>query len=358
VRDASPNLEGDANLAGDGFPVTTTAATFVASNDEAWAVGDARAADAENYEPLAEEWMGTSWKIVRTAKLASEEGFLKGVSGTGPEDVWAVGEGRSSSGTVPVAEHWNGSDWSDVAIAGAEGSLHAVSADSASDAWAVGETVANSDGTITREPLIEHWNGSEWGTVASAAGSGNELVAVDALSPSDVWALGVARPSRGYSGDRTGVIEHWNGSGWSIALQLPTGTVLSSIDGVSADDVWAVGASVDDQLIEHWNGSEWSALESPPALAGDHEDLSGVSALSANDVWAVGTGNRPVSEDGIEDASTELFELTEQWNGSSWTVVPSESGSGATSVSGIAGGPLFAAGESENLSLILQQPAP
>jgi hypothetical protein len=73
--------------------------------------------------------------------------------------------------------------------------------------------------------------------------------------------------------------------------------------------------------------------------------LTGVSALSASDVWAVGSGT----------GSGEGFQLTEHFNGSKWTVVPSEAGDGARSVSGLAGGPLFAVGQgpgNENKTLI------
>jgi hypothetical protein len=60
------------------------------------------------------------------------------------------------------------------------------------------------------------------------------------------------------------------------------------------------------------------------------------------------------------ESSVEL-QLTEHFNGSKATVLPSESGDGARSVSGLAGGPLFAVGQGpgkESKTLILRQPAP
>jgi hypothetical protein len=83
--------------------------------------------------------------------------------------------------------------------------------------------------------------------------------------------------------------------------------------------------------------------------------LTGVSALSASDVWAVGYGAREVSPEATID-----FQLTEHFNGSKWTVVPSEAGDGARSVFGLAGGPLFAVGQgvNENKTFIIRQPAP
>jgi hypothetical protein len=111
---------------------------------------------------------------------------------------------------------------------------------------------------------------------------------------------------------------------------------------VSPDDIWAVGAPGYEapQLIEHWNGSEWSVVptEGLPAA-----NLSGVVALSANDVWAVGRG------------------FTEHWNGRTWTVVPNAGEhSRVEPPSGLAGGPLFDVGANEDggEGVIIEQPAP
>jgi hypothetical protein len=278
--------------------MTPRGSAFVASGSEAWAVGQARPLSEEGFAPLAEEWNGSAWKIVPTAELGAPTGAsvpLNGVSGTGPSDVWAVGEDRSSAGTKPVAEHWNGSSFTNVSPSNSEGALLAVSADSTSDVWAVGKT-----GGLTTAPLIEHWNGSEW----------------------------------------------------SVLLSLSNGR-LSSISAVSANDIYAVGMCTSNQVIEHWNGSSWSpegpAIPEGPGITGGA--LTGVSALSASDVWALGSGTGTGGD----------FQLTEHFNGSKWTVVPSESGDGARSVSGLAGGPLFAVGqgpENENKTLILRQPAP
>jgi hypothetical protein len=340
-REASPNVEAKE------FPYDALHSVFTASGSEAWAVGEARPLSEQGFQALAEEWNGSAWKVVPTAEVGAIAGaseVLNGVSGTGPSDVWVVGEDRSSAGTKPVAEHWNGSSFTNASPSNSEGALLAVSADSTSDVWAVGKTPT---GLFTTAPLIEHWNGTSWSVTPSAPESGNEVTAVDALSPTNVWAVGTLNP-RG-RGTHHSVIEHWNGSEWSIVLGPISG--LSSISAVSANDIYAVGLAGTTAL--HWNGSEWSpegpaTPEGPGITSGG---LSGVSALSASDVWGVGTGIR----------NGETFQLTEHFNGSKWTVVPSESVDGATTVSGLAGGPLFAAGPgapAENRTFILRQPAP
>ncbi len=345
-REASPNVEAPQ------FPFDSLHSVFVASSNQAWAVGEDRPTSGEGFAALAEQWNGSKWTIVPTAELGVEKGAstpLNGVSGTGPSDVWAAGEARSSAGTTPVVEHWNGSHWSKATLPSVEGSLRAVSADGTSDAWAVGKTTTGS-------PLIEHFNGATWSVVPSAPGSGNQLIAVAALSPSNAWALGLFKPRRGIG---NGVIEHWNGSEWSIVVTFASGTTLSSISAVSASNIWAVGsASGTQQLIEHWNGSEWSVAgpATPEGSGITGGRLTGVSALNASDVWAVGEGTKNKTEAGVEVSTN--FELTEHWNGSKWTVVPSNSGPGAESVSGLLGGPLFAVGQTENRTFVLRQPVP
>jgi hypothetical protein len=319
---------------------------FAASPTQAWAVGESRVpASGDNFNALIEEWNGSAWSIVPGANVgpATSTTPLYGVSGSGPDDVWAVGQ--DSNTNTSLIEHWNGTSWSLVASPANEppfGQLNTVSADSPTDAWAGGYSFPND--TITS--LIEHWNGTTWTVVPDAAPSDTRILSIAAVSPTDVWALGLT--GTGPQRDRTDVMEHWNGSQWSVVTLPTSGPSLSSISAVSANDVWAVGGGV----IEQWNGTQWSEVASP--------DGGGfaVHALSADDVWTV-NGNGTV---------------TQQWNGTQWNSVPPAAsvptgfvlggGSiyGAESLSGVPGGPLFAVGGNSgggnNLATILEQPQP
>jgi len=340
-----------ASLVGDDFDVLSS--VYAASSSEAWAVGGQRSENSEAFVSLFEEWTGSAWKAVTGAALgsASTGSSLSDVSGTGPQNVWAVGS-NSSSSVSGLIEHWNGTSWSASPTATGEptdSTLAAVSADSASDAWAVGESAVSEPHNTGRQPLIEHYNGSSW-SVVQGAFTGNEndtLIAVDAVSPSDVWALGVAKP-RSYSGAGTSVLEHFNGAEWSIVSAAETSTAahLHAITGTSADDLWAVGEEGPSPVIEHYNGTSWSVITSP-AAAEDKGGLLSVTELSPTDVWAVGRG------------------VTEHYNGTSTNVVASASEEASLearveSTSGISGGPLFAVGSEHggNDALILEQPAP
>src|SRR6266576_2778360 len=108
-----------------------------------------------------------------------------------------------------------------------------------------------------------------WQIIASPNGPRqvNELHSVSALAENDVWAAGVS-----YNTERTlgsTLIEHWNGSRWSV-VPSPNSSAsvnkINAIAAVSASDVWAVGTaptSTDTALILHWNGTAWSVVLNP-----------------------------------------------------------------------------------------------
>ncbi len=89
---------------------------------------------------------------------------------------------------------------------------------------------------------------------------------------------------------------HWNGSKWSVVPSQNPETESNYLQGVAvvtANNIWAVGYAYDfntnpTTLIEHWNGSKWSVVPSPnrqpPA-----DSLSAVAILSAHDIWAIGS---------------------------------------------------------------------
>ena len=139
----------------------------------------------------------------------------------------------------------------------------------------------------------------------------SQLDGVAMAGASRAWAVGFARhaqptccvPFRA-------LIEHWNGTAWSIvsAASLPGGddTRLHAVTVISPANVWAVGGmsvpgGTAHSLIEHWNGTSWSVVPSPaaePAAA----SLAGISAASPSDIWAVGdrNGGNPITATLIE----------------------------------------------------------
>ena len=150
-----------------------------------------------------------------------------------------------------------------------------------------------------------------WSVVPSPSpGSENELNGVASVSANDVWAVGDT--------DQQTLTLHWDGTSWSVvASPNVTGSATDTLQAaaaVSTKDVWAVGqfiiGSSVQTLIEQWNGMSWSVVPSPAV-----GQLRGIAIVSATDIWAVGE---------FVDPNTGITTtVIEQWNGTAWSVVTS-----------------------------------
>ncbi len=139
------------------------------------------------------------------------------------------------------------------------------------------------------------------------------------MASNDVWAVGT-------NALETTVAAHWNGRRWSLVStpSLHDGiSPLNSLTGVSAvstNDVWASGyeGNVNNQnfakpYMLHWDGTSWNLITTPN-MGGEGSRLNGTVALSSTDVWAVGQ---------TQLRNGSILTLTEQFDGATWTAVPS-----------------------------------
>jgi len=265
-----------------------------ASND-VWAVGHYYNGTLD--QTLVAHWDGSAWSAEPGPNLGSHaNNYLNGVLALASNDYWAVGYYSDTSVAQTLVMHWNGSSWTLTSpnVGGSNNELNGVSALSNSDVWAVGFYDSNGN----RQTLVEHWNGSAWSVVTSPnPGIAPLLNGVLDLASNNVWAVGDYYNS---SGILQTLVEHWNGSAWSVVSSPNVGSGHNYLDGVSAlasNDIWAVGSyfnasDVQQTLIEHWNGSAWSVVPSPNA--GSHDNaLNGVATLPGGDVWAVGYHGNP-----------------------------------------------------------------
>ncbi|HEY7348043.1 MAG TPA: hypothetical protein VH599_06950 [Ktedonobacterales bacterium] len=203
--------------------------------------------------------------------------------------------------------------WSKVAnpvLPGKQNQFNAVAAVSAQNIWVVGSGAS----THQDQALIEHWNGTRWSVVVNPEVGSVALNGIAALSAKDIWAVGSASAQP--------FIEHWNGSAWQVvqSASVPgTQSTLSAVAALSAANAWAVGhffASQDSPshaLIEHWDGKSWSIVQNPD-LGALSSDLESIAASSASDIWAVGSS---APDKGFSS------NLIEHWDGKSWKVVQS-----------------------------------
>jgi hypothetical protein len=337
------------------FP--TLAAVGASSTSDAWTVGHYSDSSNSTFFSLAEHWNGSTWAVVPTPNPFGNENVLDGVADLSATNAWAVGNSTDTTNyynqvSHPLIEHWNGASWSAVPAATdtvSGDSLNAVAAGSATDVWAVGShfdpTIGGSAG------LIEHWNGSRWSIVPSPT-SAVDLSSVTVISSSDAWAAGATGLQP--------VFEHWDGKAWS-AFSGPPLTVgalgVGGITAVSTNDVWMVGSMrapgrrptpPNQTLSEHWDGHQWSLVASPNPVAGNNGFVQ-VAAVSSTDVWAV--GSEPSATGGESP-------LVANWDGKRWNTVqvPGPSGTQFNGLSGVAAlptGVVWGVGRSDNGDLII-----
>jgi hypothetical protein len=268
------------------------------SPSECWAVGYYHNGSVN--QSLIERWNGTSWAIVSSPNiLATQNNYLSGVTCVPASNCWAVGYYLNASIVYQsLIERWDGSSWAIVSSANTlptqSNFLYGITCTSASNCWAVGYYFISG---VAYQSLIQRWDGSSWVVVSSPntlPTQDNVLNGVTCVSASDCWAVGYYY-SNGVASNGT-LIERWNGTSWSI-VSSPSNSasaknVLNGVTCVSASNCWAVGSYYtgggDQTLIEHWDGTLWTIAPSPNTSDRATNILSGVTCVSASDCWAVG----------------------------------------------------------------------
>ena len=279
-----------------GFEVDGFAARSAA---DVWAVG-LRPGGRCQFQTLTQHWDGSAWTLIPSPSRTAVNSVLDGVTVAGAAQAWAVGTaGCPADQSRTLTERWNGSAWSIVPSpnGGVTGdrfsTLQAVTATSPSDVWAVGGQAGIRNRAPVTVPLIEHWNGTSWSIVPVPKAAVGVLESVSAASASDVWAVGA-----GQQAGQPAVALHFDGSSWKlVTVPAPPGTSggLFGVKALSATDAWAVGESFPNAggngkiLTDHWTGTSWQVVTAPPV--GGPNALSGLSAVDAapgTGVWAVG----------------------------------------------------------------------
>jgi hypothetical protein len=138
----------------------------------------------------------------------------------------------------------------------------------------------------------------------------DSLHGIAAIASDDIWAVGTQE-----GGDSSTLIEHWDGTSWMVVPSHSppmTDGYLDAVAGAGADDVWAAGYSYgadsyDPGLLEHWDGSSWSIVDGPAGITGGYR----IHALTASPAGVVAAGEH-------QDTTRTLAAA---WNGTAWTVL-------------------------------------
>jgi hypothetical protein len=319
-RVATPNVGGDQeNRRGDSNELNAVSAV---SGTDAWAVGEytpyeaVQARGNGEARPLALHWNGRRWSDVATG-LSSDRGIvLLSVSAASADDVWAVGE---RNGSYPEVLRWRGQTWTRVSLKAALGSsalynteLSAVSASGSNSAWIVGSSAKGLTLTL-------RWTGRTWVREASpnpsVAPNGSTLRSVSDLGSSDGWAAGGPLGGGGASLASEPLLCHWDGKDW-IPFASPPSLGFASYQALSMSSPsagWAIGAdsaSPAGQLAVRWDGVSWTGVALPASAQASSARLNSVESVSTSAAWIVGQTTTP------EGSDQPLVLL---WNGATWS---------------------------------------
>ena len=331
-----------------------------AGPDDVWAAGFYFDYSTGRFATLTLRWNGTAWVVVPSPNpslkiggtAASDSGkpprtsqpapdgsgyyppsspggnMLLGIAAAAPNEIWAVGSSdqQGDSETNTLILRWNGSQWTVVPSANPSGlggynRLYAVDVAGRDDAWATGTYWNGANSYVS---LTERYDGNNcptptpvaptatptpcsgnpaWAVLPSANGNSvnNQLETVGVVSPNDIWALGSH-----YYGLSGGLMEHWDGTSWTLVPNAIRTSGFEDIAVIAANDIWAVGnggGNPDGAVTAHWDGTSWTRIGL--AEYGPEDSLYGVAAVAANNVWAVG-----YNADGV---------LILHWDGIRWS---------------------------------------
>jgi hypothetical protein len=202
------------------------------------------------------------------------------------DDAWVFGGTNPGGTSTPAAEHWNGTRWQRWTLpTGLSGFIVAADASSPDNIWAVG------DGYALR------WNGVKW-TVANTWSQGGEATSVAVVNPTDVWVFG----SSEFTGTTGLGTWHYNGRAWIRASGVAAAVYRAS--AVSRHNIWGITASG----VVHYNGHAWTPVPSAAPVLGNAQP---------GDILAVA---RSIWVSGIAPANgTQGRLVLAHWNSKRWT---------------------------------------
>lgn len=200
-----------------------------------------------------------AWRAVLDE--ADLDGAVLSVWGSGPGDVFVVGGPLGNTGFETLALHHDGERWRDLAPGGEE-TLWWVSGSGPDDVWMVGE-----QGRALR------WDGASFRSHAS--GTDATLWGVYAFSKTDAWAVG-GSPGKGTAAPND-IVLRWDGAAWAPdpLPGAPLGRALYKVWGTSSDDLYVVGEA---GTIWHRGPSGWELQSDPPIATGTLFTVHGCGA--------------------------------------------------------------------------------
>jgi hypothetical protein len=253
------------------------------------------------------------WHVRAIISMPGESVQLNGVAAVSPSDAWAAG-GVAATGSGryrPLLVHWDGTAWRSVALpARIRAALGTGQGLSVIGAWRAGGFWAfdGLDGTWLRHGR-HGWTAGLL-PVPAAGDSRPVITSAVVLGRAKVWAFGLTVNRRGQAAPYAA---HLRGGTWRV-VAMPGASSVTAASGSPRTGVWAlIGGGPQTgtaNSLLHWAGGQWQQVGLTGALANTAR-LYSVLAISRASAW---TGP------GTPAGTTGPTGVTALWNGSAWQV--------------------------------------
>jgi hypothetical protein len=281
--------------------------------------------------PLAEEWDGSQWTALPIDNPAGLTVDLSDVDCTSLDDCVAVGHALGDGPPSPAAETWDGVQWTGAALPVPDADfalLAGVSCLATSDCVAVGGAQFPDGRSV---PLSEQLTSSGWVTSTPPnppSRARSELLELQCFAPRRCIAVGrfvdTSRPDEWQM-----LVQAGDRRGWRLLEPaMPDDAIGGALRGVACvgDRRCLLTGYYDDAdgiphpLAEVWDGTSLSMVRTPgPAKRGAY--LDSIACATSSSCVAVGGQLRT---NGMWRA------FAERWNGTKWRVVATGRGVGSS----------------------------
>jgi hypothetical protein len=270
------------DLPAKGISVSSIYDARAFSPDDIWAVGS-----WQGELPIVQHWDGKVWSSVRAPKLQGGEQILTGIDGTGPDDMWVVGQRLVANQEQGLVLHYDGKNWSVVPAPPEAAALHDV-AMIGSEPTVVGWSIGAAG---FAQGLIATYADPTW-QVADITNDPHQnlfMFGIASATPGGAWAVGFSNDSP--NRDTARAFQRTAGAWQEVPVPDIIGSDRLVAVATDAEGTVAVGHvlfnGINRDLVLRATGTGWE--EMPGSGEGAPDTLSGVT-LQEGTVWAVGRG--------------------------------------------------------------------
>lgn len=253
-----------------------------AAGDDVWVVASTLPGNG-NYEIFAWHYSDDVWEELPHPVPPEDESYLAlGADVDAAGTLWVAGERTTDEGERHLVLRWDGSEWEQMEVpsVGVEGYLTDVEAVSPTDVWAVG---AYDSRKGLEQSLVMHYDGTAWTRHrAPSPGCCSSLGDVSVSSSGEGWASGTAR---------TSLLLHLEDDTWERERVDYLGRMrVGAVEAAGAGSAWA-SASIERSggpsqgVVLRWRKTRWRRVGVP-----DPAGKEGYYAIDSNaaGVWAAG----------------------------------------------------------------------